>query len=112
MFISRTVLCDRSMSQAYSPPTGLFTVGASARHPAQPLAFLTQLIVLIHQPDAQVGQVARVQGGVGGQLPVPGVRLFLDPNVWSEMCTLILARALLDFPKSPHSESRFIIARD
>lgn len=67
----------------YSPPTWLFTVGASTRHSAQPLALLAQLILIIHQPDVKVGQITCVQGRVGAQLPVSRVGLFLYPNVWN-----------------------------
>ena len=61
---SRTDI-EKGTCWAYSPPTRLFTVGASAGHSAQPLALLTQLFILVHQPDAKVRQIARVQGGVG-----------------------------------------------
>ncbi len=83
LFLRRWWFREKSISRAYSPPTRLFTVGASTRHSAQPLALLTQRILLIHQPDAKVGQIACVKGGVGAQLPVSRVRLFLYPNVWN-----------------------------
>lgn len=43
-----------------SPATWLFTVGASTRHPAQSLALLTQLILIVHHSDAEVGQITCV----------------------------------------------------
>lgn len=67
---------------AYSPSTRLFAVGARARHPAQPFALLTQRVLVIHQTDAEVGQIAGVQGGVGAQLPLSRVGLLLYPDVW------------------------------
>lgn len=67
---------------ADSPSARLFAVGARARHPPQPLALLAQRVLVVHQADAQVGQIAGVQGGVGAQLPLSRVWLFLYPNVW------------------------------
>lgn len=72
---------SEKIQRAHSPPTWLFTVWASTGHSAQPLALLPQLILLVHHPDAKVGQIARVQGGVGAQLPVSRVRLFLYLDV-------------------------------
>lgn len=79
-FLCRPVQSEK-IQRAHSPPTRLFTVGASTGHSAQPLALLPQLILLVHHPDAKVGQIARVQGGVGAQLPVSRVRLFLYLDV-------------------------------
>lgn len=81
---SWSIHLNHTQTCAYSPSARLFAVGARARHPAQPLALLTQRVLVIHQADAEVGQIAGVQGGVGAQLPLSRVWLFLYPNVWGE----------------------------